>query len=143
MSEQNYLTDRVSIDLVKAAQTTAGTEVESDYVDMQGFDGVVFFAEIATANAGNFIKVQQDEDGSGAGADLEGTKLVAATSGNVVTVEVKRPEKRYLRANIIRAGANTVTGPIYAIRYAAREVPVSHADEIEVEQHTTPAEGTA
>jgi hypothetical protein len=140
---RNFLTEHCSFDLVAAAAVSAGTDVDGAYVDMDGYDGVVFFVDIATINAANFLKVQQDEDGSGAGADLEGTALVGATNGNVVAVDVQRPEKRYLRGVIDRGGANTATGPMYAIRYAGRRVPVTHAAEVQVEQHVTPAEGTA
>lgn len=128
--------------LVKAAQGSAGTAINSDSVDMQGFDGVMFFGTIATANAGNFANAAQSQDDSSF-ADLLGTKVVPGTSGNSFLVDIFRPEERYLRLEVDRSGANTATGDIYALQYCAHKKPTTHGATIDAETHISPIEGAA
>jgi hypothetical protein len=124
-----------------AANTSA---VEGNIIDCQGAASVAFFGTIATANAGNYIKVQQsDAAAMGDAADLEGSKVICATSGEIVGVEIVRPAKRYLRVYITRT-ASTVTGDFYAV---SNNVNVQPADNNETEVivseiHITPDEGT-
>lgn len=143
MSEQ--LMNNVKITLVKAAQIEAGTDVTTDIIDMAGFEGVVFFGTIATANTANYIYAQQDTASNGATmADLAGTKVVAAANGQVVWLDIYKPEKRYVRAYIERGGANTATGDFYAIQYQGRKGLISNlvANKLIGEIHISPAEGT-
>lgn len=129
---------------VKAGQTTATDPVESDVVDMSGFEGVMFFGSVATANAGNFGKVQQGQQSNGGDmADLAGTKVVPGDSGDSFLIDVYRPRERYVRCVIIRAGTTTVTGDIYALLYRAAKAPTSQGATIDAEVHASPAEGTA
>ena len=143
--ELNFLSGH-KVRMVKAAQSSAGTDVDSSVVDMQGFLDATFFVTIATANAANFLKLQQGDESDGSDmADLEGTKVVAAADGDVVCAEVFRPLKRYVRAVVDRGGADTATGDMYCVQSQARVVPVDNneAGEIVSEIHATPAEGTA
>ncbi len=144
MSEQ--LMNNVKITLVKAAQTAATTDFQTDIIDMAGFEGVVFFGTIATDNAANYIYAQQDTDSAGGTmAALEGTKVVAAADGQVVWLDIYKPEKRYVRVFVERGGASTATGDFYAIQYQGRKGLISNlvADELIGEIHISPAEGTA
>lgn len=124
------LTKNVEIVKVKANQSAGTSAVTSDAVDMANWDGVVFFSTIATANAGNFLEVEQSEASDFASAvTLEGTKAVAAENGDMVFADVYRPlesQGRYLRAKITR-GASSATGDIYAIKYAGRTKPETNA----------------
>ncbi len=133
--------------IVEAAGTSAGTELLSDAIDMAaGYEGVLFLSNIATANAGNFMKLQQsDDDGSSdAYSDIEGSKATAAGNDDQVAIDIYKPAKRYVRASMIRAGANTVTGPIWAIPYGPRVQPVDNTDSDMVGVLlVTPDEGTA
>jgi hypothetical protein len=117
------LSKNVKITMVKASAASATTEVISDVIDMQGYDGVVLFATIATANAGNYLKAQQAaaSDMTGA-ADLAAKKVVAAANGQAVWLDIYKPQERYLTANMIRTAA-TVTGDIYAIQYGGDKLP--------------------
>lgn len=136
----------LKITKVKAAEISAGTEVLSDEVDMSGYDGVLFFTTIGTANAGNYIKAQQDiVTGMASAADLAGTKVVAAANAQVVWLDVYRPTERFVRVSVIRAGANTTVGEIYALRYAGRFLPETNliTNTIIGELHVSPDEGTA
>ena len=140
------LMKNIKLRKVKAGQASGGTAVTSSVVDMANFDGVIFFCTIGTANAGNFMKIQQGavSDLSDA-ADLEGTKVVATGDGEGVWVDVYRPQERYLRAYIDRSGADTTTGDIYAIQYSGRKQPIDNnvTDTIIGELHVSPDEGTA
>lgn len=135
----------IKITLVEAGATSAGTELTSDSVDMEGFDGVMFVGSIATANAGNYGKAAQSSDDGVADAfsDLEGSKNVPGTNGHSFLIDIYKPLKRYVRCAVIRAGANTVTGDIYAIQYCAAKAPISQGATINGELHISPAEGTA
>jgi hypothetical protein len=123
------LSKQVVVEKVADGATSAGTDVNGTTVDLQGFDGVMFFARIATANAGNFIKVQEGATTSPT-ADLAGSKAIAAVNGDVVLVDIYRPLKRYARAVIVRAGTNTVTGDLYAVKYVGRVSPKIAADAV-------------
>lgn len=133
--------------LAKASQVEAGTAVEGDAIDMQNWDGVLFFITIAKFNAANYIKVQQSSDDAAADpyADLEGSKVAATVNGQVVGVDVYRPRERYVKAYIERGGLDTATGDLYAVRYSGRKAP---ADNVEagvrvLASLVSPAEGTA
>lgn len=134
----NTFLENSKIVLVKAAQGSAGTAVESDSVDMAGYRSATFFGSIATANAGNFIKVQGGATSTPT-TDLLGTAVVADTNADVVKVEIVNPQLRYLRAVIVRAGINTATGEIYCILSNPRVAAQSNDD---AEIHVSPAAGT-
>lgn len=114
----------VKLTKVAVGAASAGTEVDGSTVDMSGYESVVFFTTIATANIGNFMKAQQGllSDSSDAN-DLAGSKVIAAANNQVVWIDLVKPQKRYVRAAIIRAGANTATGDIYALQYSGRTKP--------------------
>lgn len=138
------LIKNVKIVLAKAGQTSAGTDVESDVIDTLGFDGCAFVGSIATANAANYAKVQQDSAAlMGGAADIEGTKLVTGDNGDSFLIDIYRPRERYLKLYIERGGANTATGDVYAILYRGTKCPVTHGSTIDSETHISPAEGTA
>lgn len=134
------LLNDVKVTVVKATQATAGTAVNTDSVDMQGYDGVVFIGALATANAGNSVNLAQSADDV-TFADLEGTAQVPASNGDLVAVDVYRPTDRYVRAEIDRSGANTVTETFFAIQYRGRKAPVTSIATQET--HISPDEGTA
>lgn len=117
------LTSEVKIDKVADGASSAGTAVTSSAIDMAGYDAVCIFAQIATANAGNYLKAQQSDDDGGSDdySDLAGSKVVADNGADVVCLDIRRPSKRYVKGVLIRGGANTVTGDMYAIRYNSRQ----------------------
>jgi hypothetical protein len=134
----------VLITKVKAAAAADTTAVNSDILDMSGWDGVVFLASVGTANAGNYMKAQQDTDSAGGTmADLEGTKV--GVSKTDMVLDLYRPTERYVRAVITR-GASATVEAIWAIQYKGRKgaqlannVTTAQAAEV----HASPAEGTA
>lgn len=132
---------------VKATVSSAGTTVDSDSVDMTGFEGVAFLASIGTANSGNFITAQQssDDGSSDAFTNLTGTKVASDGTSTDLLVEVYQPREQYVRAHVDRSGANTTVEAIWAVQFNPRKAPIDNASPAaqEAESHLSPAEGTA
>ena len=139
------LSKNVAVTLVKDTQVSAGSAVNSDSVDMQGWEGVVFLGKMTTAHASNFANLAQssDDGSSDSFADLVGTKVTPGDSGDSWQIDVFRPLERYVRCEVDRGGANTITGEIYAIQYGPKVKPTTHGTTIDTETHVSPAEGTA
>ncbi len=136
------LSKNVKLSLVKDLTATGGTAVNSASVDMQGFEGVMFFVKLATANAANFINAAQSADDVTFN-DLLGSKVVPGDNGDVAMIDVYRPIDRHVRLEVDRGGADTVLGEIYAVQYGGKNVPVTHGSTVDSETHISPAEGTA
>ena len=141
------LLDNARVTKVKATQSSAGTTVDSDSVDMQGYEGVLFLTSIGTANSGNFITVQQssDDGSSDAFTNLENTKVSSDGTSTDLLAEVYQPQERYVRCHVDRSGANTTVEAIWAIQFNTRKAPIDNASpaDTEAETHLSPAEGTA
>lgn len=137
------LSKNVKLTKVKALEGSAGTAINSDEVDMAGFDGVMFFGRIATVNASNFANAAQSSVSSGTFLDLLGTKVTPGDDADSFCIDVYKPTDRYVRCEVDRGGTNTIVGDIYAIQYGAHKKPTSHGSTIDAETHISPAEGTA
>lgn len=128
------------ITVVKTTQATGTSAVNTDSVDMTGWDGVVFIGAFATANAGNYANLAQSSDDT-TFLDLEGTKQTPGTNGHLIAIDLFRPVDQYVRLEMVRAGATTVTETFYAIQYRGRKSPVTSVATQET--HVSPDEGTA
>ncbi len=135
------LSKNIKITMALAAQTSAGTALDSASVDMQGFEGVLFIGTVAAANAGNFANIAQSNDDSSFN-DLEGTKVVPGDNGDSFLIDVYKPTDRYIRCEIDRSGTNTATGDIYAVQYGGTVLTGDHGSTIDSELHISPDEGT-
>lgn len=145
----SFLSERVKLVKVKDHSTAATSAVNSDGVDMSqsgGFGGVLFISSYGTAAADNIANVaQSDDDGSADDyTDLTGSAITSSTSDEDVFIDVRRPTKRYVRAEFARGTSSTLES-IWAILYDPRSVPVDNTTTgtITGEQHQSPAEGTA
>ncbi len=136
------LSKNVKLTKVLALSSSAGTALNTASVDMQGFEGVMFFGRMATADVGNFANLAQSSDDSSF-ADLLGTKVVPGDDADSFMIDVYRPLDRFVRLEVVRAGADTIVGDIYAIQYSGRTAPTTHGATIDAETHISPAEGTA
>lgn len=129
--------------LAKAGQAAGTDAVNSDVIDMQNYEGVVFVGTIAAANAGNYAKIQQGQQADlSDAADLAGTKTTPGDNGDSFLIDLYRPQERYVRCVIVR-GVSTATGDVYAVQYGARLEPVTHGATIDSELHVSPDEGAA
>jgi hypothetical protein len=142
------LSKNVKLTKVKDASSAGQTAVNSDSVDMANWDGVIFFtnAGAITSTGVQSINLAQSSDDSSF-SDLAGTKVDIADDDDnqVFFLDVFRPVDRYVRLEIARATADSAFGPIYAIRYGPRVLPVNNnvTDVSTGETHISPAEGTA
>lgn len=147
MEPVGHLLEEVKITKLNDATAAGVTAINSAVVDMAGYDGVVFLTNSGTiaATGTATVKVQQDTvAGMGAAADLLGTSqaFVDTDDTKSVAVDIKRPGERYLRLVIARATANSDWGPIWALQYRSRQVPVTQGLD-KHEKHLSPVEGTA
>ena len=145
----NLLKD-VKITRVMSAVAAGTTDQDSDILDMQGYEGVMFIAMFGTLTATQVtaITAQQNTADSGTGmTDLEGTSvgpLDDADSDKCLVLDVYRPQERYVRCHVDRATANAVIDGIIAIQYNAHSKPVAQGSTISAsEAHQSPDEGTA
>ncbi len=137
------LSKNVKVTKVLASAASAGTALNSTAVDMSGWEGVMFFGSIATVNAANFANAAQGLTSGGSFADLIGTKVSPGDDLDSFLIDVYRPLERFVRLEIDRGGANTITGDVYAVQYGPRVLPTSHGSTIDAETHISPIEGTA
>jgi hypothetical protein len=129
--------------LLNAASSAATSTIESTVIDMANYQGVVITTDIATANAGNLVKIQQGALANGSDmADLAGSGTPSVTNGNAVVIDVYKPTKRYIRAVVVR-GASTAVGPIHAELYDPRNKVVAHGSTIIAKSLVSPLQGTA
>lgn len=147
---QGFLGDDIKITKVANATAAGVTAINSAVVDMAGYDGCLFLVNAGAITAGGVqsIKVQQDTAvGMGGAADLAGTGITVADDDDdqAFWVDIKRPLERYLRLVISRATQNSAWGPIWALQYRGRSLPISNivTDTITGEKWASPSEGTA
>lgn len=138
------LSKQTKVVLALAGAATGTSTLTTSTIDTSGYEGVMFVGSLATANAGNFAKARQGQQSNMSdGADLVNTKVVPANNGDSFLIDINRPQERYVDLQIVRAGATTITGDVYAILYGPRKMPTSHGSTILAETHISPAEGTA
>ncbi|MBX9877625.1 MAG: hypothetical protein K2Y22_04135 [Candidatus Obscuribacterales bacterium] len=134
---------------VKTSSVAGTSDITSDTVDTEGYDGVAFLVPFGTITSGavTSIKAQQGAaSGMGDAADLLGSaQTVADTeSDKSFWMDLSKPRERYVRCIVDRGTQNAVVGPIFAILYGPRVKPVSHGTGISGgELSVSPAEGTA
>ncbi len=122
--------------------TAAGTgdTLNSDIIDLQNYDSVCFIAttgDVADTAVGTLKAYCGDAAALGDGAYKTTTATFTATAtsadNKVVILDVVRPGKRYVRADLVRATANIPVESIVAIRYNARNIPtIQPADVVAV-----------
>ncbi len=142
------LSSNIKITFCEAGAGSGTTTLTGSSVDMSCFDGVIFVTNLATANAGNYLKAQQSSDNgvADAFADLEGSKVVCDEANQTLWLDVYRPQERYIQPVVVR-GSATVSEAVFAIQYAGRKAEISNlvtgASGIKGELSISPAEGTA
>jgi len=131
------LLNDVKVTVVSPAATAATTAIESDILDMSGYEGVVFIAMLGDVSDTSVLTLaaQQNIANSGTGmATLAGNATFTAGASNAdskaLVLDVYRPRERYVRAYFTRATANAVMGGIIAIQYGAAKKPQSQAASV-------------
>lgn len=139
------LSKNVKITVVKAAQADGTSSYDSDTVDMQGFEGVMFVTSFGVAAADIYMLVTQGQLANM--TDEVALAQSAANDGDVNAktniIDIYKPQERYVAARIIRV-TSTDVGPIIAIQYEGVNRPYSNASaDIDLKALVSPAEGTA
>lgn len=116
---QNFLTSNL-ITSVATAAATVTTEVVTSAVDMAGYDRVVFVRSVSAA------RICQLRGGTTTTATVDITGAsVTATAGQVVSIEIHRPQYRYILM-AVQSGVTAVCGDAIAIQGLARSKPISN-----------------
>lgn len=140
---------RLEVDDTNFTGSAGTTDLTSEYVDTQGYEGVRFICGFGaiTSGAVTSTKVQQCDTSGGTYADLLGTAQTVADTDDskIVITEIYKPRERYLKHVIDRGTQNAVVDFLIAELYGARKEPVTQSTAIVVGQevHASPAEGTA
>ena len=139
------------IQIRSALTYTSGTaDRNGTAIDTAGYEWAVFVVTFATiaSSATTSVKVQQDTASAMSGAaDLEGTSISVADDDDdqVFAVAITKPRERYLRCVIDKDATNATAESAICIRGNGITGPslASITDELTVEVHHSPAEGTA
>lgn len=144
MSQQ--LSSIIKITKVKDHSTADTSAVNSDGVNMAGYEGVIFLTSFGTAAANNTVNLaQSSDDGSvDSYADIVSTSVTSGTSDEDVWLDIWRPREQYVRLEAARGTSSTLES-IWAIQYSPRTFIVDNTTTgtIVGEAHHENAEGTA
>ena len=137
-----HLSEDVKINVY--APTTAGTSTitQTTGIDTAGFDGTLFIIRLGTPATNNNIRIQQCATASGTYADLTGTLVGNHATDTPLVVDVKRTSSEFLKYQVTR-GTSTTIDTVCVIQYKARSRPVTQPTGLQLEKHSSPAEGTA
>ena len=145
------LSKQAKLTRVSNAEAAAQTDIESDSVDMTGFDSICFVVAFGAIDGSAVTSVNaemSDDDASAdAFAEMLATGITVADDDDnqLVMLDVHQPLERYVRCVVERATQNAVVDSIVALQYNASVEPVTH-DTLTVvgsEWHHAPVEGTA
>jgi hypothetical protein len=138
------LSSKIKITKVKDHTADGTSAVNSDGVDMAGFEGVIFITSFGTAASGNTVNAAQGADNASDWVDLTGSSVTSGTSDEDVWIDINKPSDRYVRAEVARGTSSTLES-IYAIQYGPKKLPVDNTTSgtIAGEAHVSVAEGTA
>lgn len=128
---KNFLANH-KLSVVEGAATAAQTALESDVVDMKGYDDVTFLALLGDVTTGCVLTLTIQHGALADGSDMANTSVAATfTAGasdadsKLLAVEGYIPTKRYARAVLTRTAANAVLGGIIAIQGQPKAAPVT------------------
>jgi hypothetical protein len=136
---QNLLSN-MKIDAVGALVAAAlNTDLRTTIVDMSGYDGVLWIAEIAvTANTAvaTFVAEGAAVNVAGSMVALTGATCTvtdaggAAYNNSLLVIDVYRPLLRFQCAHRYSTIANVTFGPVIAIRYRGKSFPITQTATI-------------
>ncbi|MCV9960739.1 hypothetical protein OIU34_02405 [Pararhizobium sp. BT-229] len=127
------LLKNTKITVVAAAAAAAQTDLASSFVDMYGFDGVLFVAltgDVSDTSALALKASQNTVNNPSGAAELVGGPTFTAGATNAdnkaLVLDVYKPRERYVRAVLKRGTANAAVSGILAIQYSGRRMPTEH-----------------
>ncbi len=135
----------VKATLVQVGLVDGQSDPESDPVDMQGYEGVVFVGNINTVTGAATVKLtpEQSTATGGSYSAISTAANIISTAGSAdkfLMTDVYRPRERFVKCLLTRAGANSVYGGTMAYQYGpGAKTPVTHstttADTVPVFHH--------
>ncbi|BAZ94299.1 Zn-dependent peptidases [Thiohalobacter thiocyanaticus] len=138
-----------NVKITPALAYASGTADRNGAVlDMQGFEGVMIVTHFATLATGAVTSIKAQSGtatGMGDAADLEdtGQSVAADDDDEIFVIDLFRPRERYVRLVVDKDGSNATAESATYIQYGAKYPPVSNATGVTLEEHQSPAEGTA
>lgn len=123
MLDTGYLSE-YTLPLVVSGYTAAGTSpITATGVDMLGWDGVMFLAQLTVANDNNYLTAGL-ADTDAAYTPNTSARVVSGTSpsNEYLVLDIQRPTKRWVNA-IMTLGTSSAIVGIWAIRYRGRNAP--------------------
>lgn len=145
---KRLLSQETKTTLVKTAVAAGTTDIETDSVDMSGFDSVLFIAVFGTLTATQVTSMHAEQSADDSTFnDLEDSGSAALADDDddkIIQLDIHKPGDRYVRAVIDRGTANAVLNAVVAIQYNAKSVPTTQDADTVVEtvQIIDPDEGT-
>lgn len=133
------LSKSIKVTVVEAAAAAGQTELVSDVLDMQGFDGVMFIALLGDVTATSVLTLTAKGNSANSVSSPTPVTQAAATftaaasdaDSKVLMVDVYNPALRYMFASLTRTTADAVVGGVIAIQYQADQKPTTqHATVI-------------
>ena len=143
------LSANVQVDQILGYYAAGTTKETSDIIDMSGYEGVLFIAELGTIIAGGTLDVFVEENtiNSASGmARLATTTAHTVTTANAthakscILVDVYQPKEQFLQCNITPAAQNAVILGITAIRYKGTHRPTNAATAMKTTVLQSPEE---
>lgn len=127
------LSKNIKVTVVEAAATAATTELVSDVLDMQGYDGVMFIALLGDVTDTSVLTLTAKGNSANSVSSPTPVNQASATftagasnaDSKVLMVDVCDPALRYVFASLTRTTANAVVGGIIAIQYGAEYRPTA------------------
>lgn len=117
---------------IQVGAAAAQTDVDTDVLDMDGFDGVFFitaFGAIAATATPRVTVHDSDTNVFGAAVTATSQTIGATDDDKLVLHDLLRPKKRFLGVRVERdlVAADSTVDAIIAIQYKARSQVVSQA----------------
>jgi hypothetical protein len=136
-----HLSNHVKIlDVIDAVAAGSTDKVGDHYVDMQGYDGVIFIAHIGTLTSGQVTTLEAKGSDTTSGFAAFATPAITAAMADgdgkkCLVLDIFQPGHRYVQPTIHRATQNAVIDSCIAILYQADYKPVSNvADSVNISQ---------
>jgi len=119
---------------VNNAAAAGTTTITTDVIDMAGFDGCTFLAALGDVTDTSALELVAQHGDASDGSDMADVETATvshtadATDADnmLLAVEVMRPQKRYVRAKLVRGTANAVVDGIFAVQTNPAEAPTTH-----------------
>lgn len=132
------LLNDAKITRVENAASAGTSDVDTDVLDMAGYDAVAFVAALGdvtnTSVLALSIRQSDNSDGSSSsaitGASAGYTAAASDADNKLLVTEVIRPSKRYVFARLARGTANAVVDSIVAIQHRAKSLPVTQGSTV-------------